>query len=95
MPLDLSTLTIPPADVVPEPTAEDWSLFCGWLADFEFLQASCIYSLARRCRELEAQPTAALDWQAKRIAELEDEVARLRKSCDDEDDILANWPGSC
>lgn len=58
MTLDLSTLQIPPADVVPEPTAEEWERlknqigFLPWKA--ESFEARILCGTLRRCRELES-----------------------------------------
>ena len=60
MHLDLSTLTIPPADVVPEPDEYDiriWNAY--WRDGTGPLSRNAVQriaaSLARRCRELEAE----------------------------------------
>jgi len=63
MHLDLSTLSIPPADVVPEPNEHDLTWFnaaffaakSGESAVHDYRSFfRCLASLARRCRELEA-----------------------------------------
>ena len=56
MPLDLSTLTIPPADVVPEPTAEDVkaALANAKYPPWHNWEKTICWAL-RRCRELEAE----------------------------------------
>ena len=53
MHLDISQLSIPPADVVPEPTMEDWQTFDEM--DCSGVINRLVYGLARRCRELEAE----------------------------------------
>ncbi len=55
--IDLSQLSIPSTDVVPEPTAEEWSMLQRWLdnlSDGDVFD-SVLCGLARRCRELEAE----------------------------------------
>ena len=57
--IDLSSLQIPPADVVPEPTAEDVKRINTTLKlvgkhDHGMIER-VLCSLARRCRELEAE----------------------------------------
>lgn len=57
MPLDLSSLSIPPVSVVPEPTAEHWetlreAMTSSGMYGF-WLGVAC--SLSRRCRSLEAE----------------------------------------
>lgn len=63
MHLDLSSLSIPPADVVPEPFPSDWkeleSLWCSYsrrhLPGLECELIRVATSTLRRCRELKAE----------------------------------------
>lgn len=74
MHLDLSQLSIPPAVEAPEPTPEEWADFATWAAGRYYhgtFWGRVAISLARRCRELEAeverlrQRVKQTDWTKK------------------------------
>lgn len=81
-----AALSIPPADVVPEPTAEIIDAVLSLAATAAKEQGydsvtQVLFSLARRCCDLEAKSLSdhvTIVWQSAKIAKLEAEVERLR-----------------
>ena len=92
--IDLSTLAIPPVDVVPEPTAEDWEHWSIMTINFRMGRIIC--SLARRCQQLETDLSnctcgsfeSLLAQAERRITELKAKVKGLQIESE-------NYHGKC